>query len=180
MSERTQWILVIGFVAVLALAAVLGAWRAERALPPGAVGSRAPDFAARTLDGSGEIRTLKDYEGSVVLLNVWATWCPPCVEEMPSLQKLHEALGDDGLRIVAVSIDPAGAEQEIRDFARRLGLTFEILHDPGSAITEAYGMYGVPETFLIDARGRIRYKRHATDWFSEENRLIVQSVLDDR
>ncbi len=180
MSPRTQWAVVVGFAVVLALAAVLGARRAELALPPGAVGSRAPDFTAHTLDGSGEIRSLKDYEGSVVLLNVWATWCPPCVEEMPSLQRLHEALRDDGLRVVAVSIDAAGAEKEIRDFARRLGLTFEILHDPNGAIAHAYGMYGVPETFLIDARGRIRLKRHVADWFSDENRAAVQAVLDGR
>jgi cytochrome c biogenesis protein CcmG, thiol:disulfide interchange protein DsbE len=140
-------------------------------------GSRAPDFSAVTLDAPVVTRTLADYAGSVVLLNIWATYCPPCLEEMPTMQQLHEAYADRGLRVVAVSIDDAGAGDLIREFRTEQHLTFEILHDPEFNIFDDYALSGVPMTFLIDRRGTIRLARFAADWFTPENRAEVEKLL---
>ena len=94
------------------------------------VGNDAPGFTAKTLDATPQVKTLSDYRGKVVLLNIWATWCPPCREEMPSIQALHETFRARGFTVVAVSIDQAGDEPKIRDFLKEYGLTFEVLHDP--------------------------------------------------
>jgi len=144
-----------------------------------AAGAPAPDFAAQTLEPPVKTRGLIDYRGDVLLLNVWATWCHPCVEEMPTMQTVHEAYADRGLRVVAVSVDDAGTEQLIRDFQKEHGLTFEILHDPEWKIFDAYMMNGVPSTFLIDRMGVIRLVRFAEDWASPANRAEIERLLGD-
>jgi peroxiredoxin len=118
------------------------------------VGERVPAYSGRDLDG----RTvdLRDLRGEVVLLNIWATWCFPCRREMPALEQLHREWSGSGLRIVAVSIDPATAGREIQDFVEEYGLTFDIVHDPAQDVAQAFRTIGVPETFLIDAEGRLR------------------------
>jgi peroxiredoxin len=142
-------------------------------------GGPARDFTASTLEDPPVQRTLADYDGSVLLLNVWATWCPPCVEEMPTMQAVHESYADRGLRVVAVSIDDAGTTDLIRSFQAEHGLTFEILHDPTWAIYDTYELNGVPMTFLIDRDGTIRLRRYVADWSSAENRSEIEKLLDD-
>lgn len=142
------------------------------------VGSRAPDFAAATLDSVPRTKTLADYAGDVVLLNVWATWCGPCRVEMPSIQSLHDDYGSRGLKVVAVSVDVAGSDDRIRAFTDSLGLTFEILHDPDGAIQRAYRTTGVPETVIIGRDGVIRKRvSGAVHWDSEANRALVEQLL---
>jgi len=142
-------------------------------------GTPAPGYSAPTIDGAVAVRTLADLRGEVVLLNVWATWCPPCLEEMPTLQRLWEAYGDRGLRVLAVSIDDSGAGDLIREFVATHGLTFEILHEPAATVMEVFQASGVPQSFLIDRAGRIRLTRFATDWFSDANRADVENLLDE-
>jgi peroxiredoxin len=120
---------------------------------PLAAGDPAPAFAAVVLDGDS--LDLGDLRGSPVLLNVWAPGCPPCREEMPALQALHEQLGPHGLRVLGVSVDARGAEPAIRRFVEEGGITFTILHDPDDAVSRRFRTIGVPETFLIDGEGRI-------------------------
>jgi peroxiredoxin len=116
----------------------------------------------------------------VVLLNIWATWCAPCRVEMPSIERLYRELGPRGLAVVAVSIDDPDTDDAIRDFARELGLTFEILHDAPGAIQRAYQTTGVPETFVIGPDGVIRKKViGAADWASAANRALFASLLDE-
>ena len=147
-------------------------------VPPAVdVGSRAPDFEARTVEGAGVMKHLGDFPGSVVLLNVWATWCVPCQREMPSMERLYGEFGRRGLRVVAVSIDDGGAQQSIREFAGEFGLTFDILHDPTGTIMQTYQMVGVPQSFLIDSAGIIRKKTFETDWYPNENRALVAALL---
>jgi cytochrome c biogenesis protein CcmG, thiol:disulfide interchange protein DsbE len=144
--------------------------------PPGrvAVGERVPSYAARDLDG----RTvdLHDLRGEVVLLNVWATWCFPCRREMPALERLHQELGDRGLRIVAVSIDAANAVRDVREFVEEYGLTFDILHDPARDVTRHFNTIGVPETFLIDAQGRLQ--RHWLGRIDPQSESVRGAVVD--
>src|SRR6185312_1045321 len=99
------------------------------------LGSRAPDFHAVSMDASRQVKTIRDYRGDVVLLNIWATWCAPCRVEMPSIESLQRTYGPRGLHIVAVSVDDARADSSIRAFARQYGLTFEILHDTTASTT---------------------------------------------
>jgi cytochrome c-type biogenesis protein len=116
----------------------------------------APDFTATTLDGSGEV-AVADLRGDVVLLNTWATWCTPCREEMPLLQSLADEFGGEGLQVVGVSIDRAGSEQRIREFADETGVTFQIWRDPENRFARTFRTSGVPETLLIGRDGSVLY-----------------------
>lgn len=161
----------------LLLAAVVVAIPRIRAPGPVAEGFKAPDFLARRLDDPARLVRLSDYAGTVVLVNVWATWCDPCREEMPSIERLYRELEPRGFKVVAVSIDDAGAEGDIRDFAREYGLTFDIAHDPTGHIQRTYQLIGVPESFLIDRDGVIRKKAFESDWYSPRNRALVLELL---
>lgn len=177
MTMRQQWALVAGIVVVLGG----GLFAASRLLGgelfPVSIGSKAPAFRAKEL-GANTYRSLDDYKGKVVLLNVWATWCPPCRAEMPSIEKLYQQYGPHGLNVVAVSVDDAVSEDSIRAFARDLGLTFPILHDPTGKIEQTYQTTGYPETFVIGRDGVIRKKWiGAADWNSQGNRALVAQLL---
>ncbi len=136
----------------------------------------APPETFAALDGAPV--GLADFEGRVVLLNFWATWCAPCIREMPSLDRLQAALGDRGLAVLAVSIDRGGAKV-IRPFAKRLGLErLGLYHDPKGALFRAFGVTGLPTTFLIDRRGRIvgAYPG-AAEWDGPEARALIEHYL---
>ncbi|MBI4420327.1 MAG: TlpA family protein disulfide reductase [Gemmatimonadetes bacterium] len=176
MSRRGQWLLVGSIVVVVTGGAIaLSPW--VPVPDPVDVGFRAPDFRARTIDGAAQERGLNHYQGSLVLVNVWATWCDPCRREMPSIERLYRELGPEGLRVAAVSLDDAGAVPDIREFVREHDLTFDILHDPTGKIMHAYQMIGVPESFLVGPDGVIRKKAFETDWYSDENRAFVAKLL---
>ena len=180
MSDRRQWMVVGGIVTVVAVAIALTTYALGDTLHAIEAGTPAPDFKAVTIAAGEPVRTktLADYRGQVVLLNMWATWCNPCRAEMPSLQKLHESLGPKGLKIVAVSIDNPGMEQPIRDFAKQLGLTFEILYDASGDIQTAYQTTGVPETFVIGRDGIIRKRvLAAADWAAEPQQALIRQLL---
>lgn len=177
MTVRQQWIVVGVVVLLLAGGLLAGVKLFASDLYPVSVGSRAPDFTAKDVH-SGAVRTIADYRGQVVLLNVWATWCEPCRIEMPSMEELYRAYGPRGLHIVAVSIDDAASEDSIRAYAKDLGLTFEILHDPTHAIEKAYQTTGYPESFVIDRNGTIRRKWiSAADWNGPSSRALFDELL---
>lgn len=178
MTGRQQWSVVGGLIAVLAIALFAATRLLGDELFPVAVGSDAPPFSAVTLDSIKRTKTLADYRGKVVLVNVWATWCEPCRVEMPSLEKLHREFGDKGLAIVAVSVDEKGTEDHIREFVKEFGLTFEILHDPTETIKKDWQITGFPETFILGREGTIRKKKiGADDWSSEANRALIRELL---
>ena len=179
---RRSWPVVLVGAAV---ALLIGAsWFARDRFAPVEVGSRASDFTA--VDLQGRRVSMSDLRGEVVFLNIWATWCPPCREEMPSMQRLHERLGPEGLRVVAVSIDAAQGRSDtagraggdVRAFAEEYGLTFDIWHDPSGAIQRTYRTTGIPESFVIDRSGVIVKKVvGATDWDSEANLDMFRRLL---
>ncbi|MCH7717081.1 MAG: redoxin domain-containing protein [Gemmatimonadetes bacterium] len=146
-GRRWQWLAVAGIVAALFAGLAIGV-----ALQP-EVDPTAPDFVALDVI-TGETRTLSDYRGQVVLLNIWATWCGPCEVEMPSMERLHRRLGSEGLRVVAVSVDETGPEQ-VSEWVREHGLTFEVLQDRSRRIEWQFQTTGVPETIVIDRDGNI-------------------------
>lgn len=146
---------------VLALAAALagaacGGSAPEGATATGSVGAPAPDYAAVSL--AGDSVALSSLRGEAVLLNVWATWCAPCREEIPVLQALHEARAEDGLKIVGVSVDAGGAARQVRGFADDFGMTYALWHDPGERVMSAFLLHGVPSTILIDRAGIVRWR----------------------
>ena len=134
-----------------ALALLLAGCSGDRPAPH--VGSAAPPFAAVTLEGAAVASA--DLEGAPFMLNIWATWCAPCREEMPALQRLHDAYADQGFQVVGVSVDDRGSRDLIRSFTEEAGVTFPIYHEPSWEIMDAYLLLGLPGTFLIDRGGFI-------------------------
>jgi len=177
MTGRQQWVIVGSIVGVMAIALATGSYFMRDQLFPVTVGAQAPDFKANVL-GTKQIKTMADYKGQVVLLNVWATWCGPCKEEIPSLEKLYKEYGPNGLKLVAVSIDDYVSEDSIRAFAKNFGVTFEVLHDSTHAIERIYQTTGYPETFIIGPEGTIRRKWIGPDdWTSQGNRALIAQLL---
>ena len=119
------------------------------------IGRTAPAYGALTL--AGDSAHLAELRGQVVLLNVWATWCGPCREEIPALQELYEQHGERGFEIVGVSIDGPSEVPAIRQFADSYGVTYTLWHDPVDVIGTRYRLVGVPATFLLDREGVIRW-----------------------
>ena len=119
--------------------------RFERGVP-------APNFTLPDL--AGKKVSLADFKGKVVFLNIWATWCAPCIEEMPSMERLYRELKDEDFEILAVSIDEAGADVVI-PFMKKYRLSFPALSDNTETIKSLYQITGVPESFIIDKNGRI-------------------------
>lgn len=115
-------------------------------------GFPAPDFAFPGLDG--KMVRLGDYKGKVVFLNIWATWCPSCREEMPSMERLYKDLKGEDFEILAVSIDASGAKV-VAPFMKEYHLSFPALLDPEGTTKYLYGTTGVPESFIINREGRI-------------------------
>jgi peroxiredoxin len=136
---------------LLAAGALWVAFGAERPAAPVAEGQPAPDFSLPTLDG-GEL-SLASLRGRVVLLNFWATWCKPCEDEMPAMQRLHDGLAGADFELLAVSVDEGDAE--VRAFRDRLGLRFPILLDPGKRAADAYQTFRFPESWLIGRDGTV-------------------------
>ena len=116
-------------------------------------GDAAPEYSAATLDG--DTVSLTGLRGEAVMVNVWATWCIPCRDEMPALEALHREHGDEGLRILGVSIDAAGMDVDIRQFVDEHELTFTILHDPAERVSRVFRTRAVPETYLFDRKGQL-------------------------
>ena len=114
------------------------------------VGQPAPDFTLPGLDG--RMVSLSDYRGHVVLVNVWATWCPPCVDEMPSMEKLYRELKGENFEILAVSIDAPG-KKTVAPFMKKFNLSFPALMDPDGTIKTLFQTTGVPESFIINQEG---------------------------
>ena len=171
-------------VAALVVAGVvLAAWLARNRIQPVVSGYPAPDFAVA--DEDGEPVTLSSFDGKVVLLNVWATWCGPCRQEMPSMQRLYDHFSRDEFEIAAISIDALPGRFDAAGnpggdpaaFARELGLTFPVLLDPSGEIQRTYRTSGVPESFLIGPDGII-YKKVAgsAEWDSEATIDLVRRL----
>jgi len=130
-------------------------------------GVEAPAFSLPALDGRSV--DLGSYRGKVVLLNFWATWCGPCVSEMPSLERLHRTLGPEGLAVVTVSTDED--EAALRQFVKQYDLTMPVLRDPGGRGPAArYHTTGYPETFVLDRAGvLLQHTVGPAEWDSPES-----------
>jgi cytochrome c biogenesis protein CcmG, thiol:disulfide interchange protein DsbE len=139
------------------------------------VGEPAPAFQVRTPEGAS--LSLAGYKGRVILVNLWASWCAPCIAEMPSLERLHRRLKPEGLIVIGVSVDKEDAD--MRKVVSTSGLTFTNGRDPEGIMSGAYRVTGYPETYLIDRNGVIRDAFIGpADWDAPETVARVRSVLD--
>ena len=125
-------------------------------------GDQLAEFSLPDLNGANQ--TLKP--GKVILLNFWATWCPPCRKEMPSMIELHNKLSSEGLNVVAVSVDRV--REALQNFMDEYKMPFQVLHDAESTVSRKYGVFRYPESFLIDRQGRVRHHLVGeVEWMSE-------------
>ncbi len=179
MTVKQQWIAVAGIVAVLAVGLFVGTRMMDAESYHVSIGAQARGFNAVDMSRTdGSLKTLSDYRGKVVLLNIWATWCGPCKKEMPSMEKLHQEFASQGLAVVAVSVDNPNMETAIRDFVKEYALTFDVLYDREGLFRQIYPYTGVPETYVIDKSGIVRRKWIGDDdWSSESNRKFVAQLL---
>jgi peroxiredoxin len=141
--------------------------------PSGAMGQLAPVFDLR--DDDGHASSLDRYRGSIVVMNLWASWCPPCRAEMPDLQRLTEAYGRRGVAVIGVN--EGESPQRAREFAGALGIRFPIWIDASQRYGRVYSALGLPTTVIIDRRGVVRHGFDGPLTF-DEMRAAVTPMLD--
>jgi peroxiredoxin len=164
--------------AVLAAGVVVTLFTAEPVAPPLEIGRAAPAFELPAIAG-GPTVSLAALRGKPVLLNFWATWCKPCEDEMPAMQRLYEALHDAGFELVAVSVDTG--EKEVVEFRDRLGLTFPIVHDPDRRISSKYHALRFPESWLVGPDGTLVARFIGPrDWDAAEYADRIRQLLPTR
>ena len=137
----------------------------------------APDFTLEDL--TGKRISLKSLRGRVVFLNFWATWCIPCRQEMPTMEKLHRELKEQGLEVAAVNFRET--EKEVRKFFGELGLTFTALLDKDGKVSEEYGAWSIPLSYFINRKGEfvgkvIGYRT----WDNQEAKAFFRDLLDEK
>lgn len=145
----SSWFLRLGVALALVLAAC--SRRSETGLYPG---DHPPDFSLPTLAGNGvDTLTLSALKGRVVLVNFWASWCDPCVSELPAMERLYTRLKDRGLVILGVGVDDQ--PESLAEFQRKFGLTFPLVVDRTGEVKSRYKLSGVPESFIVDREGKL-------------------------
>lgn len=160
--------------AVLTAALVLAPVRAADKAPGQTLTPLAKPFAAPafTLRGEdGKTYRLADYRGKVVVLNFWATWCPPCRYEMPSMERAHKKVQNEGIALLAINVGET--EDQIFEFTGRYPVTFPLLLDSDGAVIRRYAVVGLPTTFVIDPRGRVTHRAvGGREW--DDEKLLAQ------
>lgn len=161
------------WVALLAAALPLAAF-AQAVLEPWTGQPAAPPIELRTLDGRAF--SLADLKGRVVIVNFWATWCEPCIEEMPSLERLRARLAGEAFEVLAVNYQEG--PPRIRAFLQKVPVTFPIVRDTDGAVARAWQARVFPRSFIVDAAGRIRYSVVGSlDWAAPEIEKTVRSLI---
>ncbi len=138
-------------------------------------GDAAPDFRLPALDGRSV--SLSELRGKVVMIHFWATWCPPCVEEMPSIDRLSRSFVGQDFEVLAVSVDEGG-EAVVKAFLQRNGLALPVLLNADRSVAGSYGTFKFPETYLVDRSGIVRHKViGATNWDDPEAVRMIRDLL---
>jgi peroxiredoxin len=168
--SKTNTVKATILIAVLGGAAYF-ALRLRQARPV-AIGDSAPNFSVPALP-SGSL-DLKDYRGQVVVVNLWATWCPPCVDETPSLEDFAEKTRKHGVVVLGISVDED--QKALQDFIQKNHISYPIGRDPDRSLSARFGTYQFPETYILDRRGLVAEKVVGpTDW---DDPRMEKFVLD--
>ncbi len=139
-------------------------------------GDQAPEFSLPATDGR-EI-TLSGLHGKVVMVHFWATWCPPCVEEMPTIEGVYRTFTGKDFELLAVSVDEGGLAT-VNAFLAKNNLKLPVLLNPDASVARGYGTFKFPETFLVDRQGIVRLKAiGARDWMAEPNQRIIRQLIE--
>ena len=136
-------------------------------------GAKAPDFSIATDSGLHVSPT--QFGGKVLVLNFWATWCPPCVQEIPSLNAFQRKFANSGVVVIAVSIDKN--DQKYKAFLQRIPVVFQTARDPNADVSSEYGTFVIPETYIIKNGQVVRKFAQAENWVSDSMTEYVQSLL---
>jgi thiol-disulfide isomerase/thioredoxin len=169
-------VFILSVIAWLSFASVSAAPRAQAGTSRFIPWKDASTLSMALKDPAGAPHALADYRGKVVLVNFWATWCDPCREEMPSMQRLKERLSDQRLAILAVNYGES--RERVAEFLQRMPLDLEMLLDPGQETARAWKVRILPMSFLLDAEGRVRYSIIGEiDWESPEAVNTVRRLL---
>jgi peroxiredoxin len=142
--------------------------------PPANVSFPAPDLALSDLDGN--LIRLNDLQGQVVVLNAWATWCPPCRAEMPDLEAFHQTYQDQGLRLVGINIGER--LEQVQDFVQSHQISFPIWLDPDESSLRAFNTISLPSTFVIDQSGQVRLIWSGMTCFDQLESNVTPLLLD--
>lgn len=186
LGDRGRDALVGGAFLLVVGGLVIAGWLSRDSSLVLADGGPAPSLELPTLEGG--TLSLEELRGKVVLLNIWATWCAPCVKEMPSMQRVYEKHRANGFEILAVAVDrepgvrqPDGRiEGLVSEFVERLGLTFPVVVDPTGDTERRFDTEYLPTTFLIDREGRIRVREVGGRFWDQEPYLdMVESLLEE-
>ena len=168
-------------VLVVLMALFIAGWLVmDRATGTKAItsGDRAPEFRLKTIEG-GSV-SLADLKGKVVMVHFWATWCPPCVEELPTLERLYRSLPGKDFLMLAVNEDEGGTGT-VASFIQQNRLSLPVLLDPGSEAARRYGTYKLPETYIVDREGVVRYKAIGPrDWTDPASIQILRNIIEAR
>lgn len=169
--KRERFLIVLIGVLVVALGYVIADSFREKIV---AVGDTAPDFAVST--EGGRTVTRSNFGGKLLVLNFWATWCPPCIEEMPSLDEFQRRLAADGVVVLGVSVDRS--ETAYRQFLQKARVSFLTARDPSASISASYGTFRYPETYIIDGSGKVVLKHIGPqNWADERFVREIRSLL---
>ncbi|HSB34744.1 MAG TPA: TlpA disulfide reductase family protein [Nitrospirota bacterium] len=179
-SGSTKKILFLVVVIIAVALAVAGHFIKDRKIEKKIIttGDRAPDFSLASLNGRSI--SLADLRGKIVMVHFWATWCPPCVEELPTLAKLYEELKGGDFEMLAVSVDEGGGAA-VEAFLKKNSLTLPVFLDPGGSVSRLYGTYKFPETYILDRQGSVRYKVIGPrDWRDPEALRALRELIAAR
>jgi cytochrome c biogenesis protein CcmG/thiol:disulfide interchange protein DsbE len=175
-TARRRWRPIVTLLVLLAMSA----WAAIRMVPPPEgvrIGDRAPDYRVVPLAGGDSVGLRSTVAGHVTLVNIWATWCGPCRQEMPSIERLYQLHRAQGFRVAGVSIDEGPADS-VRAFVAKYQLSFDIFLDRSMAIQAAYQTIGVPGSYLLDRHGRVAYTSlGGEDWTTADNQRRITALL---
>ena len=165
-----------GLIAVLTLAFIASLWPSFSGItgPAISVGDEAPAFALAS--DTGKSIQLQDFRGRFVVLNFWATWCPPCIDELPSLNRFQQAFAARGVVVLGVSVDEDAAAY--RRFLERVGVGFLTVRDPQRKVSHTYGTYKYPESYFVDREGKVVQKIIGkADWTDPQMLDYMEQLL---